>query len=394
MTYWGGTERMHRTMQVVNMFQKKYPALQVNSQATDWQGYWNKLATQIAGGRIPDLIQMDTRYLALYIRKNLLLNLSPYIPKQLSLADFDQELLKGNELNAAIYGVPLGGQYVALVINRDILEKAHMQPPDEHLTWQTFATYTQQITASLGAKIYGTGDASGSIPLFELFIRQKGKELFTADGKLNIERQDVIEWWTYWEELRRSGGCIPADQQGSNQSYDPSQSLLVLGKVAMDFATTNFLETFQQLTPHTLALVLPPTGQHPGMYFKATMLLSGSAKTSYAQDVVSFINFFIHDSGAIKALGMDRGLPGSAKARELLKPDMTPAQQKELAYIQQVSTSQNSAPKRLLDPPGAGQVEQILGRMAQAVSFHQQSIGAAADSFLAQSEQALKEKAA
>nr|BBH87752.1 sugar ABC transporter substrate-binding protein [Thermosporothrix sp. COM3] len=394
LTYWGGIERMRRTNQAITLFTRKYPTISISAQAMAWQGYWDKLATRIAGGSVPDLIQMDTRYLALYIQKGILLDISNYTSNLLSLTDFDQRLLTGNFFQQRLYGVPLGGHFVSLIYDHTLLEQAGIEPPAAALTWDRFATYTRQLTRALKGKVFGTNDPSGSIPIFEMFIRQRGKEMFTETGSLNLEAQDLIDWWSYWEELRRSGGCISADAQlAFSRAYDPGQSALIAGQVAIDFVSTNFLESLQKLTKHTLALAIPPLGQHPGLYFKATMLLSGAARTAHPEDVVRFLNFVIHDTETARVLGMDRGLPGTQQARDALFPTMNAVQRKALDYIRQVANPPHSTPKSLLDPPAAGEIEQILQRMADGVKFHMQSIPEAADRFLRESEKAIKDKA-
>jgi multiple sugar transport system substrate-binding protein len=87
--FWGAAARDKLTRQTIQLFEKKHTDVKITSQFTAFDAYWNKLSTQIAGGTPPDLIQMDMRYIAEYVKKGLLLDLSSAISaKTIDLSDF------------------------------------------------------------------------------------------------------------------------------------------------------------------------------------------------------------------------------------------------------------------------------------------------------------------
>ncbi|HZR44858.1 MAG TPA: extracellular solute-binding protein, partial [Ktedonobacteraceae bacterium] len=208
--FWGTTERDKRTKQVVTLFQQSHPNIKITSQFTDFNSYWVKLGTEISGGNEPDLLQMDMSYLAQFIQRGLLLDLTTkYIPNPINLSDFDQILLKGGEANSSIYGVPLGGNYQAAFYRTDLLTQAKVGDPDPNMTWDQFASYTASISKALGKGVWGCEDGSNNGTIFEVFIRQHGKEVYTPDGQINYSKQDLTDWWTYWNNMRASGACVP-----------------------------------------------------------------------------------------------------------------------------------------------------------------------------------------
>ena len=58
---------------------EKNPNVVIETEFTDWSGYWDKLATQAAGGGLPDIIQMDYSYLNQYASSNQLADLNGFI---------------------------------------------------------------------------------------------------------------------------------------------------------------------------------------------------------------------------------------------------------------------------------------------------------------------------
>ncbi|MBE3560647.1 MAG: extracellular solute-binding protein [Ktedonobacteraceae bacterium] len=389
--FWGAASRDKLTRQAIDLYQQKYANVKISSQFTDFTQYWNKLNTQIAGNAAPDLIQMDMRYIAQFVQKKLLLDLTPYISdKTIDLADFDQGLLKSSEVNNTPYGIPMGGNYQGLFYDTEMIKQANVGEPQDGMTWDQFADYTTKVAKALGSGMYGVTDLSGDITSFEVWTRQHNKELYTTDGKLGFTEQDVIDWFTYWDKLRKAGGAIPTDvQAGFGTSGNPDATGLVHGKAAFHLTYSNLIDAFQKSVKHKLAIVSVPTGSTPGMYLKPSMLMSISAKTKHPKESANFIGFINNDPGAVKALSVERGTPGSAKARQLLVPTLTATQQVMMDYFERVGKSNFTRPKLVLDPAGAGEVEKALLRNAQNVGFGKVSIADGAKAFYADAQKAI-----
>jgi multiple sugar transport system substrate-binding protein len=390
--FWGPASRNKLTRKAIDLFHSAHPEIDIHSEFTDFSSYWNKLSTEIAGGTIPDLIQMDMKYVSQYVKQNLLLDMTNVISdKSINLSDFDQSLLASSEDNKVVYGIPLGGNYECLIYDADLLKQAGVQAPPANMTWDAFGTYAGEISKALAKeRISGTVDASGDIAVFEIWLRQRGKEMFTTDGKLGYDAQDVGDWFNYWSGLRKSGACAPAAVQATvSSSSGPATSLLIEKKVAICAAHSNQFESYQTLTKHQLMLQNVPTGPQPGQYLKASMLMSISSKTKYTKEAASFIDFIINDPGGVKALGLDRGVPGGEKARAALTPTLTAPQKAVMAFVDQLVKSDQNRPKNVLDPAGAGDIQTALGRVSQSVSFGKTSISAGATTFMSDSQKAL-----
>src|SRR5690606_34651327 len=51
--WWGGDARHQMYNAILDNFEKEYPHITVLREFTDWGPYWEKLATQTAGGNAP-----------------------------------------------------------------------------------------------------------------------------------------------------------------------------------------------------------------------------------------------------------------------------------------------------------------------------------------------------
>jgi multiple sugar transport system substrate-binding protein len=132
-----------------------------------------------------------------------------------------------------------------------------------------------------------------------------------------------------------------------------------------------------------------PIGDQPGLYYKPSLLLSVSATTPNRDQAVRFVDFLINDPDGIKAIGLERGIPGSRKAQALLAPGFTPAQQKVIDFSNIVSKSGSVRLKEVLDPPSASQVATIFSTVATDVGTKKTTVVDGAKSFYDAAQKAL-----
>ncbi len=383
LSFWGDASRSKLTKNAINAYHQQHSNVTINTWYADFNSYFNKLNTQIAGGSSPDLIQMDISYVRQYVGDHQLLDLTSLInDKTIDLSDFDQGVLANSMDAKVLYGIPLGGNYECLVYDTVFVQQAGVGAPPATWTWDNFATYTSQLSKALASqKVYGAADSSGAIDLFEIWVRQHGTELYTADGKIAFTADVVASWLDYWDKLRKAGGCAPAETQALDTSNGPASSLLTQKKAVFTSAHSNQFHGYQVLSTHKYALQIVPSGDKPGLYLKPSMLMSISAKSKYANEAAAFINFLIVKPEGAKAIGLDRGIPGSARARAALLPSLKAEDKAVLAYADQVAQSGQSSPRTILDPKAAGKLLTELHIAAQSVGFGKQSAMAAANSF-------------
>jgi multiple sugar transport system substrate-binding protein len=386
MLFWGSATRDKLTKATLDLYHKANPGFTITSQYYGFTDYFTKLNALITSDQAPDLIQMDMRYVAQYVRKRQLLDLTELIYNQtIDLSDYDPQLLNSSKVNNTVYGIPLGGNYQGTFYDVTQIDKAGIGAPPADLTWDTYATYANELTQALGGKVYGSMDASGDITTFELWIRQRGKDVYDRDGKINFSQTDAGDWFNYWATMRKAGGCPPLSvQKGLDVTGAPDNSTIVQGKTVFITTLSNLFDAYQTASKHQLSMIMPPTGKTPGMYLKASMLLSIYSGTKYPLTSANYANFILNNADAIKALSIERGIPGSAEAQTLLTPLLSSTDQAIIAYMNTVQRSSNARTKDVLDPPAAGDVSTLLRNTSYAISGGTASVSEGAQMFYAQ----------
>jgi pectin-derived oligosaccharide transport system substrate-binding protein len=390
LAWWGGSDRAKRTQQVMDLFTKKYPKYTFDSSFTAFNAYWDKINTQAAGGALPDIIQMDMRYLGQFTQRNQLLDLTKFADAELNMGDFDKGQREQASVNGKLYAVSLGGNTQSVVYNATAISQAGMQPPTGKESWDQFAAYCKQLQAKLPAGMAALDDGSWDITPFEVFVRQRTKkELYTQDGRAVFTKADAEAWLNMWSDYRSAGFIVPGPVAAAeNQQDTPDNATVVQGKAAMRLQWSNFVGQYQTLMKNaTIGITAHPGGAGTGTYIKVSQAFSLSAKTQFPHAGAAFIGFFITNPDAVGVLGLERGVPASAKSRSLLAPNMSPADKIQLDFIN--AQVKNNRAKTVLDPSGAGEVQKAIARNALSIPLSKVSVSAAADKFISEANKAL-----
>ncbi len=389
MTWWGNADRAKRTEQVKTLFQQKNPQYRITTTWGPNSSYFDKLNTQIASGSPPDIIQMDMKYIATYAAKGVMVDLTRFGNDTLDLADFDPSLIKEVKTKEGIFGLPNALNMFALLYNATLIDKAGGAPPSPNLTWQQFGDYCRTLSKTLPKDTWPVDDQGGAIAPFEGWIHAAGYELYTADGKLGFPKSAALDWFNYWNDLRKAGAAVPAAIAAAAVSANSqSASVLATGKAAMFMTHSNFLEQFQPLMKNKLGIGPYPTGKRPAIYPKVSQLWCVSATSKYPSQAAQFLNFYTNDAEAQKAVGVERGAPPALKARTLIAPQLNLDQKAELDYVQQFS--KGTTPRTTFDPSGALDVTNALMRAAQSIGLGGASVSGATDKFWSDANNALK----
>lgn len=392
LSFWGAASRNKLTQAAIKAYQKDGHS---NTKITSWfaafSTYFTKLNTQIASGTSPDLIQMDMGYVKQYADEKQILDLTSLVNnKTFDLSDFDQTLLADSEYNGVLYGIPLGGNYECMMYNSKMIQDAGVGAPPTTWTWDEFASYAGKVSKALSSKqIYGTSDASGAMDMFEIWVRSNGHNLYNADGTAGFTQNDVQTWFEYWDAMRKSGTCVPAQTQATDTSAGPATAMITKGKAAFATAHSNQFSGFQTLVTDPLMLQFVPTGAQIGNYLKCSMMMSIAAKSKNTDAAANFIQFLITNPAGVKAIGLDRGIPGSARAIATLTPTLKPVDKAVIDYAAAIVTNKQARTKTIVDPAAAGKVLTQLGTVSQSVGFGKLSPAAGASQFFQNAQKTL-----
>lgn len=382
--FWGGQDRADRTYQVTDLYTAANAGSEIDGEFLSWNDYWPKLATQTAGGNAPDIIQMDYRYIVEYASRNAIAPLDEFVGGALKLDDFDEDQVEGGKVNGQLYGVSLGANSVALMVNTTAFEEAGVEQPNRDTTYDDIRAMGEAFNAANvrgGMKVIA--DGSGTEPMLDNWLRQKGLALYTADGELGFGADEMTEWFQLWADMRADGICVSAEDQALDTG-PLENTMLALGKAAIIPSNSNQLVGHQAINQDRLTISSYPRiapGVGGGHYRKPSMFFSVGGSAANKEAAAEFLSFFVNDFEAAQVLGVERGIPCSASVREALAPSLDEQSQIALNFVADLGDLIGPLPPS--PPAAAGEIDiSLLRTMSQEVAFGATTPEAAGPAFV------------
>lgn len=384
--FYGAPDVNSSLVAAFGLLRREHPELAVASEFGAFQGYYDKLATRFAGGAAPEVVMMDFTHLAGYAQRGALLDLTGYAPEPIDGAAGRPDVLDGGRFRGRLYGVPIGTHTQAIVVRTDLVRRYGVPVPDA-LTWDSYARICADIGTASGGRVYGTEDGGGSDFALDIWVRQRGGQLFTDSGRLGATREHLAEWFEYWRKLRASRGATPIDVTANT-----TVRALVAGQAAIGFNFSNMTGIQGQVKAPLRMLAIPgvSASDKPGayQYIKPTNMFSVNRATSSPRDAARIVAAFLTDRRVAGRLGMTLGSPPAKAVFDAARAKATGVGRTILdfdAAVQRDATATRYPPTR---PLGADQLltatGALLGRLNLSVGYGQVSPRQAAEDFVSQ----------
>jgi len=318
LAWWGGDARHKATIDAADAFMKKYPQITVKTEYQGFEGYYDKLITQIAAGTGPDAFQFITAWFG-DVRKSPEMFYDLRKLAGLDLSGWNQSTLDTMSLDGKLIGLPQGQNARILVYNKDLADKLGVDV-QKYPTWKGFNAAVQAARAK-DPSIYGYSGIMDQYyyPLIGYLDQVSGNEFITKDVKFGFSEQQLVDGLTMFHDWFQNGTFEPLDKTVllKNAWSDPAW---LNGNVL--FNETPVTQLGQQmkypfkvgLTRYWVADGAKLTGNPVG----PNMMFSVNSQTKHADAVAKLMNFFHSDPAGVKALELQRGVPSNKAAYDIL----------------------------------------------------------------------------
>ena len=378
LAFWGNPTRNKNTQAEIDAYMKANPGVTISGQPGEFNTYWDKLATQTAGGNAPDIIQMDMNYISEYGSRGALLDLS-----KVDVSKFVEGTVDSGKINGKLVGINAGINSAIIFASPKVFEKAKMDLPDDKTwTWDQLIEFSAEVASKAGAS-FGLASLLQSDALFGTFVRQHGKELFTENG-LGFDVAEAQAWYDLMLKGQKAKAFGTPEQASEEQPKPLDQSAIVVGTAAMQAYNTNQLEAVSAAAGQQLKILrgasLAGKATERKTWYKASMLWSASAKTKNPDAAIAWINWFANSPEAANIDLAERGIPPNAEVLAAVKPKLSPAQQTVAKYISDIKSEVATTP--IAPPPGGGTIATVLFRHGIDVLFGKTSSADGAQKFV------------
>jgi multiple sugar transport system substrate-binding protein len=260
----GGAADQKVYAEAEDRFKKRYPNVTIVDNftpVTTWSEYTNKVATQVAGGKPPDIINIAIEGAALLQSKGLLMPLDNYMNndpagKEL-IADVHEALIKPFQIKGSLWLLPHSWNNMVVHYNTKIFEDAKIEPPKPDWTWDDFLETAKALTTGEGDnKVWGFAIPYFNFGLHPWWLTNGTYQLSDDWTKSNLDDPKMLESVTFVRDLVHKHKVSP-DVKGADNN-----ALFTTGKVAMSgwghwpiqtFLANNFKDFAVQYFPRKTA---------------------------------------------------------------------------------------------------------------------------------------------
>ena len=123
-------ERTDTLKDIVAGFEKSHPGVHVEITSLAWGSAFEKFATMVSAGDVPDVMEMPDRWLSLYANSGRLESLEPYLAKWDQTSGLNDRALElGRYVDKTAYMLPYGFYLRALFYNKTLFQQAGVAEP-------------------------------------------------------------------------------------------------------------------------------------------------------------------------------------------------------------------------------------------------------------------------
>lgn len=398
MAWWGNQTRNERTQKVIDLYSEQNPGVAIDGQFSEFNDYWNKLATAAAGHSMPDIVQMDYKYLNQYVSNGLLVDLTPYIEDgTIDTSDCNQDVLNSGSVGDGLYALCNGINAPALLYNKTLLDENGISVKD-NMTMDEFIAVSKEVYDKTGYKTnlcYNQNEQ-----WLEYFLRADDVVLY-EDGKLGGDSADpYIEFFKLYEDGIADGWVIDPSVFAERSIGSVEQDPLVYGSSPETmswcaFAYSNQLTATVAAAPEGTEIGIttwPSADPKKSDYLKPSQFFAISTDSKNPEEAAKILNFITNSEECNDILLGERGIPLSSKIADAIAPNLDADTQRVITFVNDVVSANSSQ----VNPPstnGASEVNDLINRLQEQVCYGQISAEEAGNQLFEQGNKIMAENA-
>ncbi|TDF89740.1 extracellular solute-binding protein [Paenibacillus piri] len=394
--WWGNVVRHEKYNKLMDMFEAKNPNIKVIREPGSWEDYWKKISVQTIGGNAPDVLMFTTvGQMPEYEDKGALLPLDKYIENgSIDVSGIPEKVIELGKYKGRTYMITKGLAALSYTVNLSLLsQKGAPLPKNEYASWGEFIDYLKLIKPKLGKnewgkEIYPLADMASDDLYMESFMRLKGKDMFSDDGReLGFSKQDLVEWFTLWQDLKKLGIVPPAKITAEEGTLQWEQDMLASKRIVMSARPGNHIKSIMKYMSDELTLI-----RLPGDNGKFGEVLTGaflgiSAQSKHPDDVAKLINMWMTDLEFNKLYEHEHGIVQNENVVKGIQLD--PGDQLSLKNMKEVMSTTKPQKSRL---PGVASIFDQVKKSYDEVNFGEKSIEKAADDIFTEANRVLRKQ--
>ncbi len=291
----------------VKKFEEENPGVTVKWTDLPYDAMENKLLTSIAGGKAPDVVNLNTGMTMTLAGKNALVDMNAEATEEQRSIYFEN-LYNSAKLGDSVYAFPWYYGLSTFMYNKEIYEKAGLDPNKPPTTWEEL----KQQAVTIKEKTGKYGFVPSYNPPADLYF--SGVPVISEDKKkIIINTPEALEW-VKWNQALYKEGVVPKESLAADANYatDKYQSgqiaTLTTGAQFLSRVKTNAKKVYDN------TLVAPMPALKTGKYHAGLMNLVVPSASKNHKAAIALANFMTNDESQLEFCKVVNILPSTKKA--------------------------------------------------------------------------------
>ena len=347
--WWGGAGRHEATLKAIALFELQNPGLKIKAEYMGFNGYLERLTTQIAGGSEPDIMQINWAWLAMFSKKGNGFTDLDQFRNLLALDQFSEEDANTGRVAGKLNALPTAYTARGMLWNKASFDRAGLALPK---TWDELFAAGPIFKAKLGDSAYPLdGELYDMLLLSQAYVQQKYGTPYIdpTEPRVAMSPAAALEWVQTYRKLITEHVATPLPLRaslGGAEKPTEQQQDWVVGNWAGNFTWDSAIPLRAATLNKQQNLVLGdfptlPEAKVSGMFGRPTVMLAIGRNCKQPELAARLINFLLTDPEAAKILGKTRGVPAARSQRDVLvKGNRLPAM--ELAAHEQIKKQRDA----------------------------------------------------
>lgn len=328
MSWWGGESRHVATQKAIAACGARHGHT-VKGEFTGFDGYLEKLTTQMAGRTEADIVQVNWPWLPLFSRDGTgFADLRAL--KGVDLSNWTDADLTAGSVNGVLQGLPVSTTGRVFFFNTTTFDKAGVPIPT---TWEEFFTATKTIKEKLGNNYYTFNAVKETAHLLTILavVQKTGKDMVDPQTKRVAWTPDELaEGISFLGKLVETGAIRSQKEEAGDGNVNLFEKpAWAEGKIAGSYEWDSTYSKYadplkdgQVLKPAAMLKLAGAVTE--GVYRKPSMVFSVSKNSKNPEAAAQILNCLLNEPEGIDALGTSRGLPASKAAAARLGQEGEP----------------------------------------------------------------------
>ncbi|WP_417721793.1 ABC transporter substrate-binding protein [Salipiger sp.] len=323
MSWWGGDSRHVATQEALKVCGEKHGHT-IAPEFTGFDGYLEKLTTQMAGGTEADIMQVNWPWLPLFSKTgDGFLDLNT-VSGTIDLGQWTDDQLATTTVNGKLNGLPLSTTGRVFFFNTTTLEKAGIPTPT---TWEEFFSAAQTLREKEGEgyNLFNAVKETAQLLVTLATVQMTGKDLVDpATNRVAWTPEELARGIEFYGRLIETGAVRSQEQEAGEgnvnlyEKQDWAQGRIA-GSYEWDSTYSKYAAPLEE--GQVLQSVKPirfEGADNDGVYRKPSMLFAISRNSGNPEAAAQIVNCLLTEAEGIDALKDTRGLPAARVAAERL----------------------------------------------------------------------------